>query len=89
MNASLRFNKRLHRIAQKSWLSLAGILRESEVKINDYSKAFGGADMKTELRRYLTEELFKPKLNQLNAGALRAVMIGPIKNIWHVFNGND
>ena len=45
--------------------------------------------MKTELRRYLTEELFKPKLNQLNAGALRAVMIGPIKNIWHVFNGND
>lgn len=66
-----------------------GILRESEVKINDYSKAFGGADMKTELRRYLTEELFKSKLNPLNAAALRAVAVGPTKNIWHVFNGND
>ena len=66
-----------------------GILRESEVKINDYSKAFGGADMKTELRRYLTEELFKSKLNTLNPAALRAVAVGPTKNIWHVFNGKD
>jgi len=66
-----------------------GILRESEVKINDYSKAFGGVDMKTELRRYLTVELFKSKLNKLNPGALRAVAVGPTKRIWHVFNGND
>lgn len=66
-----------------------GILRESEVKINDYSKAFGGADMKTELRRYLTEELFKLKLDKLNPAALRAIAVGPTKNIWHVFNGND
>jgi hypothetical protein len=66
-----------------------GILRESEVKINDYSKAFGGADMKTELRRYLTDELFKSKLNRLNPAALRAVAVGPTKNIWHVFNGKD
>jgi len=66
-----------------------GILRESEVKVNDYSKAFGGVDMKTELRRYLTEELFKSKLEKLNPAALRAVAVGPTKNIWHVFNGND
>ncbi len=66
-----------------------GILRESEVKLNDYSKAFGGVDMKTELRRYLTEELFKSKLNQLNATSLRAVAVGPTKTIWHVFNGKD
>jgi len=66
-----------------------GILRESEVKINDYSKAFGGVDMKTELRRHLTEELFKSKLDKLNPAALRAVAVGPTKNIWHVFNGND
>jgi len=66
-----------------------GVLRESDVKINDYSKAFGGVDMKTELRRYLTEELFKSKLNKLNPAALRAVAVGPTKNIWHVFNGND
>ncbi len=66
-----------------------GILRESEVKINDYSKAFGGVDMKTELRRYLTEELFKSKLNQVNATSLRAVAVGPTKTIWHVFNGKD
>jgi len=66
-----------------------GILRESEVKINDYSKAFGGVDMKTELRRYLTEELFKVKLNKLNPATLRAVAVGPTKNIWHVFNGKD
>ena len=66
-----------------------GILRESEVKINDYSKAFGGADMKTELRRYLTDELFNAKLNRLNPGALRAVAVGPTKNIWRVFNGKD
>ena len=66
-----------------------GILRESEIKINDYSKAFGGADMKTEMRRYLTEELFKSKLEKLNPAALRAVAVGPTKNIWHVFNGND
>jgi hypothetical protein len=66
-----------------------GILRESEVKINDFSKAFGVADMKTELRRYLTEELFKVKLNKLNPSSLRAVAVGPTKNIWHVFNGKD
>ncbi len=66
-----------------------GILRESEVKINDYSKAFGGVDMKTELRRHLTEEVFKSKLEKLNPTALRAVAVGPTKNIWHVFNGND
>ncbi len=66
-----------------------GILRESEVKINDYSRAFGGVDMKTELRRYLTEEVFKSKMEKLNPAALRAVAVGPTKNIWHVFNGND
>jgi len=66
-----------------------GILRESEVKINDYSKAFGGVDMKAELRRHLTEELFKSKLDKLNPAALRAVAVGPTKRIWHVFNGND
>ncbi|RPJ09196.1 MAG: hypothetical protein EHM36_04560 [Deltaproteobacteria bacterium] len=66
-----------------------GILRESEVKINDYSKAFGGVDMKAELRRYLTVELFKSKLNKLNPAALRAVTVGPTNKIWHVFNGND
>jgi hypothetical protein len=66
-----------------------GILRESEVKTGDYSKAFGGADMKGELRSYLTDELFKTKLNRLNPAALRAVAVGPGKNIWHVFNGKD
>jgi hypothetical protein len=65
-----------------------GILRESEIKINDYSKAFGGVDMKAELRRHLTEEVFKSKLDKLNPAALRAVAVGPTKNIWHVFNGN-
>jgi hypothetical protein len=66
-----------------------GILRESAVKIEDYSKAFSGADMKTELRRYLTDELFKSKLSKLNTAALRAVPVGPNKKIWHVFNGKD
>jgi hypothetical protein len=66
-----------------------GVLRESEVKISDYSKAFGGADMKSELRSFLTDELFKTKLNRLNPAALRAVAVGPTKNIWHVFNGKD
>ena len=65
------------------------ILRGSEIKISDYSKAFGGADMKTELRSYLTDELFKSKLNKVNPKALRAVSVGPTKSIWHVFNGND
>lgn len=66
-----------------------GILRESEVRINDYSKSFGGVDMKTELRKYLKEELFKAKLNKLNPSKLRAVEVGPTKKIWHVYNGND
>ena len=66
-----------------------GILRESEVRINDYSKAFGGVDMKTEMRRYLTEELFPAKLNMLNPAALRTVAVGPNKTIWHVFNGKE
>jgi hypothetical protein len=66
-----------------------GILRESEVRINDFSQAFGGVDMKSEMRRYLTEELFKAKLNTLKPSALRAVAVGPKKNIWHVFNGKD
>ncbi|HAR96430.1 MAG TPA: hypothetical protein DCR97_10785, partial [Deltaproteobacteria bacterium] len=64
-----------------------GILRESEIKIIDYSQAFGGADMKSELRTYLTEELFKSRLNKLNPKALRALPVGPSKTIWHVFNG--
>jgi hypothetical protein len=67
----------------------AGILRESEIKIADYSEAFGGADMKNELKAYLTEELFKSRLNRLNPKALRAVPVGPAKTIWHVFNGKD
>ncbi len=80
--------------AQKIYASFVkkdteGILRESEVKINDYSKAFGGVDMKTELRNYLTEEVFKSKLEKLNPAALRAVAVGPTQNIWHVLNGND
>ena len=29
------------------------------------------------------------KLEKLNPAALRAVAVGPTKNIWHVFNGND
>jgi hypothetical protein len=66
-----------------------GILRESAVRINDYSKAFGGVDMKTELRTYLIEELFKAKLNMLKPSALRADAVGPNKNIWHVYNGKD
>ena len=68
-----------------------GILREFEVKIGDYGKAFGGTDaeVKTELRSYLTKELFKLKLNTLKSGALRAVAVGPTKNIWHVMNGKD
>lgn len=66
-----------------------GILRESEIKTTDYSKAFGGADMKAELRRYLTEELFKSRLNRPNPKALRAVPAGPTKTLWHVFNGKD
>jgi hypothetical protein len=66
-----------------------GIVRESEVKINDYTEAFGGADMKTELRNYLNGELFKSKLNTVKLAALRAVAVGPTKNIWHVFNGKD
>ena len=80
--------------AQKVYTLIAkkdaeGILRESEVRINDYSKAFGGVDMKTELRRFLNEELFKAKLNKLNPVVLRAVAVGPNKNIWHVSNGKD
>ncbi len=66
-----------------------GILGESEVKVNDYSKAYGGADMKSELRRFLTDEFFKAKLNTLNPASLRAVAVGPNKKIWHVFNGKD
>jgi hypothetical protein len=66
-----------------------GILRESEVKINDFSKAFGMADMKTQFRKSLTEDLFKSKLNKLNPALLRAVTVGPMKSIWHVFNGKD
>ncbi len=66
-----------------------GILRESEVKINDFSKAFGVADMKTQFRKSLTEDIFKSKLNKLNPAALRAVAVGPTKNIWHVLNGKD
>lgn len=66
-----------------------GVLRESEVKINDYSTAFGGVNMKTELRRHLTTELFKSKLSTLNPAQLHAVAVGPTRNIWHVFNGKD
>ncbi|NTV47303.1 MAG: hypothetical protein HGB11_12470, partial [Chlorobiales bacterium] len=65
------------------------VLRESEVKLNDYSAAFGGADMKADLKSYLTEELFKSKLVKLNPAKLRAVAVGPTKTIWHVFNGDD
>lgn len=83
----IAYAKKLYALfAQKN---AEGILRESEIKIKDYSEAFGGADMKTELRKYLTEELFRSKLNKLNSAALRAVAVGPAKNIWHVYNGRD
>ena len=36
--------KRLYALFAKK--DAEGILRESEVKINDYSKAFGGVDMR-------------------------------------------
>ena len=45
--------------------------------------------MKTEMRRYLSDELFPAKLNVLNPAALRAVAVGPNKTIWHVFNGKE
>ena len=83
----LPYARKVHALFAKK--DAEGILRESEVRINDYSKAFGGVDMKTELQRYLTEELFKAKLNPLNPAALRAVAVGPNKTIWHVFNGKD
>ena len=66
-----------------------GIIRESAVRLSDYSKSFGGVDMKTELLKYLKEELFKAKLNKLNPSKLRTVAVGPTKKIWHVYNGND
>jgi hypothetical protein len=68
-----------------------GVLREFEVKTKDYATAFGAteAEVKTDLRNYLTEELFKLKLNALKPGQLRAVAAGPTKNIWHVMNGKD
>lgn len=66
-----------------------GILRESDVRINDYSKALAGEDMKAEMRKYLKDEIFKAKLTKLNPSKLRAITVGPTKKIWHVFNGND
>lgn len=66
-----------------------GILQESKPKISDFSKAFGGVDMKTELRSFLAEELFKADLIAVKPSALRAVAVGPSKNIWHIFNGKD
>jgi hypothetical protein len=68
-----------------------GILREFEVKIKDSAAAFGAteAEVKTDLRSYLTEELLKLKLKAIQPGALRAVAVGPTKKIWHVMNGKD
>lgn len=65
------------------------ILKESELKIIDYSIAFGGADMKSELRRLLIEGVFEEKLNPLKPEELRVIGVGPNKAIWHVLNGKD
>ncbi|MFH0977412.1 MAG: hypothetical protein V1874_16660 [Spirochaetota bacterium] len=86
--------KDVYAYAQKLYAMFAkkdteSILRESEIKVIDYSKAFGGVDMKSELRRFLTEELFRAKLNKLNPASLRAVAVGPTKRIWHIFNGKE
>ncbi len=83
----LAYAKKLFAMFEKK--DAEGILRESEIKINDFSKAFGVADMKTEFRKSLREDIFKSKLNKLNPATLRAVAVGPTKNIWHVLNGKD
>ena len=81
----LAYALKIHALYQKK--DAEGILRESEVKISDYSEAFGGVDMKSELRDFLTGEVFKSKLDALNPSALRAVAVGPTNKIWHVMNG--
>jgi hypothetical protein len=39
-----------------------GILRESAVKIEDYTQAFGGQDFRSALKSYLVDDLLKNKL---------------------------
>ena len=41
------------------------------------------------LDQAVDNRLFKAKLNKLNPVVLRAVAVGPNKNIWHVSNGKD
>lgn len=66
-----------------------GILQESAAKIEDYAQAFGGEDFGAALKSYLVDDFLKSKLLKIKPTELRAVRVGPTKNIWHVLNGRD
>lgn len=66
-----------------------GVMKETAIKISDYSLAFGGADMKAEFKNFLKDDLFKSKLNKIDPAKLKAIPMGPTKRIWLVKNGSD
>lgn len=66
-----------------------GVMKETAIKISDYSLAFGGADMKAEFKGFLKDGLFKSKINTLTPVKLKAIPMGPTKRIWLVKNGSD
>jgi hypothetical protein len=83
----LAYATKIHTLFEKK--DADGILRESAIKIEDYSRAFGGEDFRSALKSYLVDDFFKNGLVKIKPAELRAVQVGPTKNIWHVFNGRD
>ncbi len=81
----LNYAKHLFRLYQQK--DTGAILQEQAIKLEDYSTAIGGMDLKDQMRRMLNEGLLRDTLNPLNSGDLRAVAVGPTKRIWQVFNG--
>lgn len=83
----LAYATKLYALFEKK--DVNGILQESAVKIEDYTQAYGGQDFRSALKSYLVDDLLKNKLVKIKPAELRAVKVGPTKNIWHVFNGSD
>ncbi len=66
----------------------AGIQKEFEVKISDYSKAYSTDIIAAEFESYLKNDLLLGKLSKINPNKLKAKKTGPNNKLWQVFEGD-
>jgi hypothetical protein len=66
----------------------AGLQKEFEVKISDYSKAYSSDNIAAEFESYMKKDLLPGKLSKINPNKLKARKSGPNDKLWQVFEGD-